>query len=333
MGIKTAKPSAYAKPARPEAGLHNPVMQRLSPSLALMLMLPPLMWAGNAVVGRLMVGLVPPLTLNAMRWSLALLILLPLGWQALNTAQKRTELWARRYWLALLGLLGVGAYNALQYLALTTSTPLNVTLIASSMPVWMLAIGSLFYGQHPTRRELLGAALSLLGVAVVLTRGDLLRLAQVQFVPGDLLMIGAAISWAFYSWMLSRPPEALRSGVPKPAEDWAGFLLVQTLFGLGWALGAAGIEQAVAPVAVQWSPTVLAAWVFVAIGPSLVAYRYWGLGVSKVGPAVASLFSNLTPLFAAVLQTLLLSEGPKAHHGVAFALIVAGIGVTSLRRG
>ena len=297
-----------------------------------MLTLPPLMWAGNAVVGRLMVGLVPPLTLNALRWSLALLILLPLGWQALNTPQKRADLWARRYWLALLGLLGVGAYNALQYLALTTSTPLNVTLIASSMPVWMLAIGSLFYRQHPTPREMLGAALSLIGVVVVLTRGDLLRLAQVQFVPGDLLMIGAAISWAFYSWMLSRPPAALRSGVPKASEDWAGFLLVQTLFGITWALAAAGVEQTIAPTRIGWSPGVLAALVFVAIGPSLAAYRYWGLGVSKVGPSVASLFSNLTPLFAAVLQTLLLGQGPQAHHVLAFTLIVAGIAVTSLRR-
>ena len=117
--------------------------ERLSLRLALLMVLPPLMWAGNAVVGRLMVGQVPPLMLNLLRWSLALAILVPLGWHVMRTAEQRRALWAKRYPLSLLGLLGVGAYNALQYLALTTSTPLNVTLIAASSPLWMLSIGAL----------------------------------------------------------------------------------------------------------------------------------------------------------------------------------------------
>ncbi|NBT10638.1 MAG: EamA family transporter, partial [Betaproteobacteria bacterium] len=171
--------------------------------LVLLMLLPPLMWAGNAVVGRLMVGLVPPLQLNLLRWSLALLILLPLGWQAIKTAEQRAALWERRVPLAVLGLLGVGAYNALQYLALTTSTPLNVTLIAASSPLWMLSIGALFYGQKPGPRELVSAACSLAGVLLVLSRGDFSRLADIAFVPGDVMMIGAIISWCFYSWMLS----------------------------------------------------------------------------------------------------------------------------------
>ncbi len=293
--------------------------------MALLLTMPPLMWAGNAVVGRAMVGSVGPLTLNAMRWWLALLLLLPLGWRIVRRPSDVTSRWKH---LALLGLLGVGAYNALQYLALQTSPPINVTLIASSAPVWMLLVGALFYGEAVKPRQWAGAVLSLLGVALVLARGNLEALMQIRLVAGDLYILLAIALWALYSWQLARPPESMR-GDARPAWNWAEFLLVQMLFGTLWASLFAVLETAFAPVPIQWSATLLAVWLFVAIGPSLIALRCWGLGVATVGPAVAAFFSNLTPLFAAVLSAALLGEAPHAYHAAAFALIVAGIVVSS----
>jgi drug/metabolite transporter (DMT)-like permease len=300
--------------------------------LAVLMTVPPLLWAGNAVVGRLLVGQVPPLALNALRWAIALVLLLPLAWPVIATPAARAALQARWKPLALLGLLGVGAYNALQYLALTTSTPVNVTLIAASMPVGMLAIGALVYGQRPTKRDLLGAALSLAGVAVVLARGSWQQLAAVRFVPGDLLMLAAMLAWAFYSWQLARP-HPLLAAEKRPPWDWAQFLFAQTIFGLAFA-GAAALGEAALTEGggtIHWSPGVIAALAYVAIFPSLIAYRCWGLGVAAAGPAIAAFFSNLTPLFAALLSTALLGEAPQAYHALAFALIVAGI-VVSARR-
>jgi drug/metabolite transporter (DMT)-like permease len=83
------------------------------------------------------------------------------------------------------------------------------------------------------------------------------------------------------------------------------------------------------PEPVVWTPWLVAALAFVAVGPSLVAYRLWGLGVAAAGPAVAAFFGNLTPLFAALLSAALLGEWPRPFHGLAFALIVAGILVSS----
>jgi drug/metabolite transporter (DMT)-like permease len=304
---------------------------KLTPRLALLLTLPPLLWAGNAVVGRLLVGQVPPLLLNALRWVLVLLILLPMAWPVVATAAARRVLLARWRPLALMGFLGVACFNALQYLALTTSTALNVTLIASSLPVWMLAIGALFYRQRPGRRALLGAVLSLAGVAVVLSRGDWAQLAEVRLVAGDLLMLAAVLAWAWYSWLLAHPP-ALLAGAQRPDWDWAAFQLAQTLFGVLFAGAAAALEQVVvAPVPVQWSPGVLLALVYVAVGASLIAYRCWARGVAAVGPPVAAFFVNLTPLFAALMSALLLGEPPQPFHALAFALIVAGI-VASAKR-
>ena len=305
----------------------------LNARLALMLSVPPLLWAGNAVVGRIAIQSISPLWLNALRWAIALAILLPLGWRAFGSPQRRAQLAARWPHLALLSLTGVGAYNALQYLALKTSTPLNVTLIAASSPVWMLAIGAAVYGERPRRAQLWGAALSLAGVAVVLSRGEPAALLRVQLVPGDLLMLGAIVSWCIYSWLLARPPAPMRAP-ERPDWHWAEFLCIQMAPGLLWATAFAGIGEWLQPGAhtVVWSPALLLALAYVGIFPSLVAYRLWGLGVAQAGPTVAAFFGNLTPLFAALLGAAMLGEWPQAFHALAFGLIVAGIVVSSRPR-
>jgi drug/metabolite transporter (DMT)-like permease len=293
--------------------------------VAALLTVPPLMWAGNAVVGRLMVGQVPPLTLNWLRWVLVLAILLPLAGRSLRPLSQVRARWP---YLAAIGLLGVGLYNALQYAALVTSTALNVTLVAASMPVWMLAVGALFFGERPRGRQWAGAALGLLGVLVVIARGSWQVLAQVHFVQGDMFVLAAAIGWAFYSWLLARPPASMR-GDQRPNWDWAAMLLVQVLFGLLAASVFAAGEQLAGAPPVRWSGGVMAALLYVSLGASIVAYRCWGLGVAQGGPALAAFFGNLTPLFAALLSTLLLGEAPQAYHALAFALIVGGIAVSA----
>lgn len=297
---------------------------------AALLTVPPLLWAGNAVVGRLLADSMPPLLLNALRWWCALVILLPLGWAAVATASRRAEILQRWRPLALLGLLGVGSYNALQYLALQTSTPVNVTLIASSTPVWMLLVGALFYGERPRQAQYLGALLSLAGVLLVLLRGDFARIGTLRLVAGDLWMLLAALAWAAYSWQLARPPAVL-AGERRPAWTWAEFILVQALFGLVFASAAAGVEALAMPHELRFTPGVAAALVFLAVGPSVLAYRAWGLGIAEAGPATAGFFSNLTPLFAALMSQALLREPPHAYHAAAFGLIVAGIVVSNRR--
>jgi drug/metabolite transporter (DMT)-like permease len=303
-------------------------MTRIDARAALLMTLPPLLWAGNAVVGRLTVGSVPPLMLNCLRWALAALILLPFGWKALRDPRAIAVRW--KYLLAI-GLLGVGSYNSLQYLALVTTTPINVTLIAASMPVWMLAVGALMYGEHPSRQQIAGALLSLAGVMLVIARGDLSTLARVHFVIGDLYVLVAVVAWAFYSWMLARPPASMR-GEARPYWDWAAFLLIQVMFGLAGSSIAAGAEAAITHASIHWSGWVVLALVYVAVGPSVIAYRCWGLGVVKAGPALAAFFGNLTPVFAALMSAAALGEAPQWFHAVAFALIVGGIVVSSRAR-
>ena len=297
----------------------------LTPRLAVLLTLPPLLWAGNAIVGRLMVGSVPPLALNALRWGLAFLILLPLARRVLIEPAALLKRW--RYF-ALTGLLGIGCYNALQYGALRTSSPLNVTLIAASLPVWMLSVGAVRFGIRPTTPQVIGALLSLIGVAFVIARGHPSALMQVQFVLGDLLMLLAVFIWALYSWLLARPPASMQ-GAAKPDWNWAEQLMAPLLFGLLFAGGMAGLEQLGSPEPIRWGPGLAFALLYVALGPSLLAYRCWSIGVAEAGPAMAAFFGNLTPVFAALMSAALLGEWPQWFHGVAFLLIAAGIVVSS----
>lgn len=289
-----------------------------------------MMWAGNAVVGRLMVGALPPVAMNALRWLLVALMLMPLS---MRIWRDMAAIRARWVYLAAIGVLGVGTYNAMQYLALQTSSPLNVTLIGSSVPVWMMLVGALAYGQRLHARQFAGAALSILGVLLVMAQGQWDVLRQVRLVPGDLLMLLASLAWAIYSWMLARPPAHMRAP-DRPDWDWAAFLQIQVLFGVIWAGACTGVESLTATgVQPPMWPSTGASWgamIFIAVGPSILAYRCWGLGVQAVGPTMASFFGNLTSIFAALWSALFLGQHPRWYHPVALLLITAGIAVSSL---
>lgn len=290
---------------------------KLTPATAALLMAAPLLWAGNAVVGRMLRDAVPPMRLNLLRWSIALLILLPLGRLVLGKSGGLRSNW-RRY--SLLGLLGVGLYNSLQYLALQSSTPINVTLVASGMPVWMLLVGSLFFGVKAHPRQLGGAAISIAGVLTVLCRGEWSELAALRLVPGDLYMILATIAWSFYSWLLLQPKDP-----PQVRADWAAFLLAQVIYGVLWSGAFAGAEWTLGAAPVAWSWPVAAGLLYVAVGPAILAFRCWGAGVARAGPTISAFFVNFTPLFTAMLSSAILGETPHAYHAAAFALIVGGI--------
>ena len=294
----------------------------LTPATIGLLVLPPLMWAGNSILGRVVADMVPPITLNFFRWLLAFVLLLPWGWRLLLPSSVLWPHW-RRY--AVLSLLGVGCYNSFQYLALHTSTPINVTLVASSVPVFMLAMGALWFKQRITPRQLLGAVMSIAGVLCVLGRGDWQTLLRVELVIGDVYVLIAVLCWALYSWLLSQPKDP-----PEIRSNWANFLMAQMVFGLLWCGICTALEwHYTSDPHIEWGWSLAAALLYVALGPALLAYRSWGLGIQRVGPNIAGFFANLTPLFAAVMSTVLLGDAPHIYHGVAFVLIAGGIVVSS----
>ncbi len=281
----------------------------------LVLTVPPLMWASNAIVGRMAAGAIPPLTLNFLRWVVALLVLLPFV-----LAQLKVD-WSvgRKHWklFAATGFLSTTCYNALQYLALITSSPINIALITAAGPIFTLLVGRAFFSAHIGRAAALGAALSLLGVAWVLVRGEIQNLAQVEFVSGDLFMLLAIALWSVYTWLLRDRP-----------KEMSGYsvLALQMLWGLVFA-----VPMVLAEVVwggyppIQWGVQTVGMVVYVALGPALLAYICWQRAVALTGSQLPMFFLNLTPVFAAILAVLLLGEFPTSYHFIGLALIVFGI--------
>jgi drug/metabolite transporter (DMT)-like permease len=147
---------------------------------------------------------------------------------------------------------------------------------------------------------------------------------QVRLVPGDVYVLLATAAWAWYSWLLVRPTEP-----PEIRQDWAAFLMAQLPFGLFWSGLFATGEWTLTDPHIVWGWPLAAALLYVAVGPAIVAYRCWGMGVQRAGPAVAGFFSNLTPLFAALMSAAFLGDLPQPFHALAFALIVGGIVVSA----
>ncbi|MGA8008190.1 MAG: DMT family transporter [Thiomonas sp.] len=288
----------------------------IDPRTALLLTLPPLFWAGNAVVGRLMVGQIPPLALSFYRWFFALMIALlivgPDLWR--NRAVLRSK-WKS---LAIMGILGVGSYNSLQYVALETTTPLNVSLITSSGPVFILLIGGAFYKQAVGRAQWIGALLSIVGVALVVAKGDLAHLASMHFAPGDLIMLFAVFLWSIYTWELRQRPLGLAPMTSLAAQMIWGVLAI-----LPFMLA----ERWIGGDTTHWSGQVWLALAYVSVLPSLLAYWCWGSAVGKVGAQIPAYFGNLAPLFAALLSWLFLNETIHWYHLWAALLIFVGIHV------
>ncbi len=288
-------------------------MRRFLASPYLLLLVPPLTWAGNAVIARGVVGdAVPPLALSFWRWALAGLILLPFGWPGLKGQGALIR--ARLPLFLFLAAVSVGLYNTLLYLALVDTTAINVVIVASALPLIILLL-DWGLGKVPRPLEGAGMLVSLAGLALVVARGDLAALAGLTFGRGDLLVLAATLSWAVYSVTIKRQPVAL-----SPVALLTLLVLLGTPMILPfylWEIALGGRIEA--------SLRSFSAIGYVAVLPSVAAYICWNMGVARLGPAIAGQFTYLTPPFAALLAVFFLGEDFRWHHAAGMGLIFGGI--------
>ncbi|MDU1691715.1 MAG: DMT family transporter, partial [Bradyrhizobium sp.] len=185
--MSAADPTASAAPKR--AWIANQPYVLLS--------ITALCWAGNAIVGRLAAGHIPPVTLSFLRWSLAFLLILPLAWKQLR--QDWPAIRSRLGIMIALSLTGIGAFNTLQYWSLEYTQALNTLLLQSSGPLIVAVWSLLLLRVHLTAAQAIGIVLSLAGVLLILTRGHPTALASITFNRGDLIFLLAMAIFGFYS--------------------------------------------------------------------------------------------------------------------------------------
>jgi drug/metabolite transporter (DMT)-like permease len=285
---------------------------RLADQPYLLLSLTALFWAGNAIVGRAAVGSFPPVSLSVARWVGAFLIVLPFAWR--HFAGDWPAIRRQIGLMLILSATGIAAFNTLQYTALEYTTAINLLLLQSSGPLFVAMWSLLLFGVRPTLAQALGVLVSMTGVIVILTRGDLAALAGIELNFGDLIFTGALVIFGLYTVLMPR----------RPAIHATSFLAF--IFGCGalCLLPVLAWELSSRPV-----PSVTAAnfasFAYVAVFPSVLAYLCYNRGVRAIGANRAAPFIHFTPLFGSVLAIVFLGERPQMYHAVGYAMVLAGV--------
>ena len=285
----------------------------------LLLSITALCWAGNAIVGRLAAGHIPPVTLSFLRWSLAFLLILPFAWKHL-----------RRDWAAIRGRLGtmvvlsvtgISAFNTLQYWALEHTQALNTLLLQSAAPLFVAGWSLVLLGVRLTLAQAGGIALSLSGVLVILLHGDLTTLGNIEFNKGDVIFMVALVIFGLYSVLSLKRP------------DIHGLSFVGFTFGCGAVclIPLFSWELLTRPV-MQLDTTNLLTLFYVAVFPSTLAYLCFNRGVQLIGANRASPFFHVVPVFGSVMAIVFLGEHPQLFHLIGFALVLTGVFVASRKQ-
>ena len=281
---------------------------------ALLLILTTLIWGSNAVAARLAVGQVSPMMLTTARWAIACVAL----WAVARGAVRAHWPALRPRWryLVLMGGGGFTAFNALFYAAAHHTSAVNLSLIQGVIPMLVMLGSVLFLRQRVTRLQMLGVAVTLAGVAVVAARGQWAVLAALDFNVGDVWMLLASLLYAGYTLGLRSRP-----AVP-PLVFFAAIAAVAALVSLPLLAAEVLAGQFFWPTPWGWLIVL-----YVGLMPSFVSQIAFIRGVELIGPARASVFLNLNPVFGPALAVLLLGEPLRPYHLLALAMVLGGIWV------
>lgn len=294
-------------PTQPQSLKH-----RLWGNAYLLLTLTTLMWGGNAVAGRLAVGSISPMALTSLRWVIVCAVM-----PILLRHQIRAHwpvLRARWKFVVAMGTVGFTAFNALMYLAAYSTTAINIGILQGSIPVFVLIGAFLAYRTPIGPVQALGVLVTLLGVAVVASRGELAVLRQFAFAAGDVFMIVACTFYAGYTVAIRARPQ-VPGLVFFSALAMVACLVSLPLLAIELANGAFVLE----------APKGWLILLYVAIGPSILSQLFFMRAVELIGPGRAGVFVNLVPVFAPILAVLILGEQLALYHGLALLLVLGGI--------
>ena len=269
-------------------------------------------WAGNHIVARLAAGHVPPNTLSMLRWVIVLVIVSVIAWPQIRRDLPRLR--AKLGVMTFLGLTGGAAFGSLQFVALQYTTALNMGVVGSVAPAFIVAVSYILFRDGLGPIQLFGVAVSLAGVLAIVSHLDLGQLLALDFNGGDLIIIVNMVIWGTYCACLRLRP------VVHPLSYLFGLAPIAVLGSLPFAAW----EYASGYVMVADLPTI-GAVLYAALFTSLVAFITWNRGVDLIGAPRAGAFLHMIPLFAAVLATTLLGERLMLYHVVGFVLILAGV--------
>ena len=291
-------------------------MQPSTKKVYCLLILTAVLWGGNAIAVKSILGEISPLMLILVRFIAISTILLTIifcregkrGWPP------RQHILA----LILMGFTGIVLNNGLQFTGLQYSTVINCTLIATLTPAITAMLTGIIFREHMRKQQWLGIAISFLGTLYLIAQGSWDNLQRLTFNQGDLLFVVAQFSWVFYS-MLGQ--KVMQDMTPLATTAWAS--LTGTVL-MGVVILYEGISAPVHLSYLGWL-----SMVYMIIGSGILAFIWYNVGVSAVGSNNAAIFMNIIPLAGMSLAVVLLHEQLGWQEIVGGLWIMLGVYITT----
>lgn len=277
-------------------------------------------WSFNFIVGRGFADSIPPYTLALGRWIVAFCAVFPFALPSLLRDWRHfIRHW--RYYLAV-SLIGITFFNTAIYVAAHSVPALNLSLIATTSPLFTLLLARMFLGEAITHARLAGIFLALAGIILLLTKGDLGILTSLSFQGGDLLMLAASASLAVYTLLLRKRPEGCGQ---------AAYFAVT--FGVGWLfLVPLSVWEIAQGARLAFSLELAGVFLYTGVGASLFSFWCWSRSVAAFGPSNAATVYYTMPLFCGIEAVLFLGEPVSWVHYAGGALILGGMILATRQR-
>jgi drug/metabolite transporter (DMT)-like permease len=282
----------------------------------LLLALTSLFWSFNFIIGKIVSDVIPPTSINFLRWLLPFLIFFSLN---VKEIKLHRAIFLDKWGLIL--LLGVTGYclNSITfYEAVHFTTTINASVINAFNPVLITVAGYILYHERVTKIQFLGLILSLSGVLYIIFQGNWKFLLGLKINVGDLFMFACIASWAIHTVVY-------RQKAPSFPEK-AMFPLMM-LGGLLATLPVALLENQ----ASHWSWISQIRTVHVVgilclnIFPSILAYQFWNSALRKVSANKVGIFLYLIPVYTTVISILFLRESLHFFQIIGGLLIFIGV--------
>ena len=283
-----------------------------------MLVLATLFWSGNFIVGKIaFVDNVPPFSLTFFRWLLVWIILIPFTYKELFKLKK--IIFQNAFLLFFLGLTSVGLFNSFIYNALNFTQVINASLFNAVIPAAIILLCFIFKLDKTNKYQLLGLVITLLGILSIITKLDLNILLTLNFNKGDLLMIGAVITWGVYSAFLK-----------KIKFEVSLLTLVHILCTFGLiTLIPQFLYELLQGQTVIINSNFIYSLLYLALFPSIGSYYCWAGAVSIIGANRSGIFLSLIPLFSTIMAIFFFNEKFQYYHFIGSVLTLFGLFLSS----
>jgi drug/metabolite transporter (DMT)-like permease len=277
----------------------------------------PAIWGGTFIAGRIISLAIPPTFGAFLRYVIACVALVIATFSIEGGLPKLTG--RQRLGTFLLGVTGIFAYNLFFFGALARLPASRTSLIIALNPVVTIGVASLLPGERLAAGRWVGVALALVGVWIVVSRGDVLASGGSPIGVGELLMFGGVCAWAAYTLIGRRVLEGM---TPLGATTWAA------LWGTPM-LALTAIADLPDVHARQFSTAVVVALLYLGVVGTAVAFVWYYRAVRELGAARTVIFNNLVPVFGTLFGVLLLGEPLLPSLVIGGVIALAGVMLVS----